>query len=206
VLEEFREAVRTYRFEPVALDPRALERAAAALDRTGLLVVGEAHGLRETADVVHALAAELGIRRLGLEWAHEEMTDLDLDRLFALPPGSEFLGGDGRITAGSVALAASMDGWIPFDRLDPTPLPPWQVRDREMAERLLGSLGAPTIAVVGAFHARLDEPDTMASVLARELPGLVTAMLAYPGVEMPPAEMTFTARSSTPAVLPGHSA
>jgi len=175
--EAFAAAVDTYRFGELDLEPGDLELAAATLAESGLLLVGEPHGLRETPGALHALAVALGTRALAFEWSHEEMEaplqafvrngTFELERLWALPPSAELFCGDGRITAGHFALLrrlreeGRLEQVIAFDRLDPEPVPEWQVRDRELAERLLREWDRrlPLIAVAGAFHARLDGDD-----------------------------------------------
>ena len=118
----------------------------------------------------------------------------DFERLWKLPASAEFFCGDGRITAGLFALLrrlraeGRLEQVIAFDRLDPKPLPEWQVRDREMAERLLAGWDRrlPLLAVAGAFHARL-EPGTMATRIATEVPGLRTISLTQDQLDGPAA-------------------
>jgi len=220
--EAFAAAVDAYRFEVAHLAPEALELAAASLSESGLLLVGEPHGVHETPGVLYALAVALGTRALAFEWSHEEMEaplqafrrdgTFALERLWALPPSAELFCGDGRITAGHFALLrrlreeGRLEQVIAFDRLDPDPVPEWQVRDRELAERLLREWDRrlPLLAVAGAFHARLDTPGTMAAELAAEAPGLRPAMLEYAdGPAMPPAPIVLRLPAGTPAVVPG---
>jgi hypothetical protein len=235
-LRGFVAAVEGHRFPELALDGDALALARETLARTGMLVVGEPHGVRETPSVLYALASTLGTRAVGFEWSHEEMDPplqeflrtgaFDFARLWQLPPSSEFFCGDGRLTAGHFALLrrlrqeGRLDQVIAFDRLDPEPAPDdWQLRDREMAERLLAlrDEGAPLLVLTGAFHARLDvaEGTTMAAHLARALPGLWPAMLDYAeghciangelhdvSPPMPDAPIRLQLPKASPAVLP----
>lgn len=209
---EFEHAVREYAFAEVTLDPAALAAARATLDATGLLVVGEPHGMHETPNVAYALARALGTRAIALEWSHEEMQAFDLEQLWSLPPTAEFFCGDGRITAGHFALLERLplDQVIAFDRLDAEPPTSWEehvrVRDRDMAERLLEQWdrSLPLLVLTGAFHAQLAaaEGEPMAAHLARALPGLQPAMLAYEGTPMPPAPIVFSLPPGHPAVTP----
>jgi hypothetical protein len=232
---EFAAAVVEHPFGDVAFERGMLARAAASVAAAGLLVVGEPHGVRETPNVLYALFGALGMRALALEWSHEELDEpvqallrsgsIDYDRLWALPASAEFFCGDGRITAGHFALLqrlhheGRLDQVILFDRLDPEPPEDWQVRDREMAVRLLAEWHRrfPLLVVAGAFHARLDtaEGETMAVQLARELTGLQPAMLDYAGGHawsrgevhdvsgpMPAAPIRFRPGEATPAVVP----
>jgi hypothetical protein len=169
-----------------------------------MLVIGEAHGRPETAHVLERLARELDARAIALEWSHEEaheslqrfLRDGSLD-FSHLPPTAELHSGDGRVTPELLAALCRLhaDGrlaqLIAYDRLDPDPPVDWQTRDRDMAERLLEQWDRRhrVLVLTGAFHAQLDCADgtTMAMHLARALPGLQTAVIAYPGIEMPEA-------------------
>jgi hypothetical protein len=111
---EFAAAVAEHAFADSAFEPDALARAAVSLAETGLLVVGEPHGVRETPSVLYALAIALGTRAVAFEWSHEEMEaavqaflrsgSFDFEELWSLPSSAEFFCGDGRITAGHFAL------------------------------------------------------------------------------------------------------
>jgi len=198
---EFAAAVRGYRFEQHPFDAAALSLARQSIADAGMLVVGEPHGVSETPSVLYRLACELGTRAIAFEWSHEEIDEplqafvggdpFDFEALWSLPVTAEFFCGDGRITAGHFALLerlrqeGRLEQAVAFDRLDPDPLPEWQVRDREMAERLLAEWrGAPLLVVAGGFHAQL-EGETMAAHLARARPGLSSASLGYGHVELP---------------------
>jgi hypothetical protein len=211
---EFERAVLDYAFDEVALERGALAAAAHTLRTTGLLVVGEPHGVRQTPAVVYAVARALGIRAIAFEWSHEELADPG--RLWTLPPTAEAFCGDGRVTAGHYALLERMrpDQLIAFDRLDAAPPTSWEehvrVREPKLAERLLAEWDRrlPLLVLTGAFHAQLSSPDgePMAAFLARELPGLEPAMLAYAGIELPPAPIVFALPPAEPAVTPEHPA
>ena len=68
-----------------------------SLERTGLFVLGETHGIAETANTILTLVRALGIRSLGLEWSFDEVGELvdeavatgrfDLDALWQVPTG-----------------------------------------------------------------------------------------------------------------------
>jgi hypothetical protein len=215
---EFAAAVREYRFEEHRFDPEALTAAACSLAEAGMLVVGEPHGVRETPSVAYALACELDTRALALEWSHEELEEpvqafvrdghLDLETPWRLPPKAEFFCGDGRITAGHFALLerlrkeGRLEQVVLFDRLDPDPVPEWQVRDRELAERLLAEWrGAPLLVLTGGFHAQL-EGETMAAHLARARPGLSSASLDYGHAELPETPIVLRLPPGSQAVVP----
>jgi hypothetical protein len=226
---EFAGAVREYRFEEHSFDADALAQAATTLEQTGLLVVGEPHGVRETPSVLYALAEALDTRALALEWSHEEVNEqlqafvagepFDLDELWALPPTSDVFAGDGRVSAGHFALLerlreeGRLEQAIAFDRVDPVPATDWEARDRELAQRLLAEwTGPPLLVLTGAFHAQL-EPGTMAAHLAQARPGLAPAMLDYASGScwsrgehdvsgpMPDAPIAFRLPTATPAIV-----
>jgi hypothetical protein len=233
---EFAAAVAEHPFADFAFEPEMLARAARTLVDTGLFVVGEPHGVRETPSVLYALASVLGTRALALEWSHEEMDEpvqtflrsgsFDFEQLWTLPASAEFFCGDGRIAAGQFALLQRLhlerrlDQVIVFDRLDPEPPPDdWQVRDREMAARILAEWDRrlPLLVLTGAFHAQLDaaEGATMAAHLVRELAELQPAMLDYASGQcwsrgelhdasapMPDAPIKLQAPKATPAIVP----
>ena len=226
---EFAAAVREYRYEEHSLAADALGQASASLEQAGLLVVGEPHGVRETPSFLYALAETLDTRALALEWSYEEVNEqlqafvagepFDYDALWALPPRSDFFAGDGRVSAGHFALlerlreGGRLEQAIAFDRIDPDPAPEWEVRDRELADRLLAEWqGPPLLVLTGAFHARL-EPGTMAAHLAQARPGLAPAMLDYASGScwsrgehdlsgpMPEAPIAFRLPTATPAIV-----
>jgi hypothetical protein len=234
--EEFAAAVRAHRLDRARLDPEAVAQARTALDAAGLLVVGEAHGVRETPNALYALASALGSRAVAFEWSHEELDApvqafvreglFDFERLWSLPASAEVFCGDGRITAGHFALLqrlrdeGRLDQAIVFDRLDPEPPPADPCsRERDLADRLLSEWDEhlPLLVLTGAGHARL-EAETMAWWVARRRPGLEPAMIEYERGQgwfhglydlsepMPPAPITIRLRAGTPAVVPGRAA
>ncbi|MFL5963369.1 MAG: hypothetical protein ACJ757_10825 [Gaiellaceae bacterium] len=186
-----------------------------AVARRELLLVGDAHGVHASREpaVLYELAHALGARALALEWSHDQVGEIvrrfmrtgtfDLEAVWALPAGAEAFSGDGRFTAGHVALLerlhreGTLEQVILIDRLDPDPLPPAEARDRDMAERLLAEWdrALPLLAVVGAGH--------VASIAAL-IGATETAMLDYRAdVELPPAALTFAVPHGPPAVVPG---
>jgi hypothetical protein len=227
---ELRSAMRLEAIHP---DDKTLDELRAAIAESGLLLLGEPHGVQETPGLLYALATALDARTLAFEWSHEEFDEvvqafvrtgrLDLERLWTLPASAELFAGDGRITAGHFALLerlraeGRLDGVILFDRLDPEPEPAdWRPRDRDMAARLLAEWNGHDrlLALTGGFHAQL-EPDTMAAHLARELP-LRPATIHYARgrcwsrgeareIEGPPptAPITIVLPEATPATVPG---
>ena len=145
--EAFATAVTAYRFGDVSLDSAMVRRATHALAASGLLLVGEPHGVSETPAVLYEIAVALGSRAIALEWSHDELDELAtafldegssvFERFWSLPGESEFFAGDGRITAGHFALLGRLraegrlEQLVLFDRLDPDPPADWIVRDRD---------------------------------------------------------------------------
>jgi hypothetical protein len=217
---EFADAVRAYRFEQHAFDSAALSHAAQSIADAGLLIIGEPHGVRETPSVLYGLACELEAQAIAFEWSYEEVDEplqafvrgdpFDFEALWSLPGTAEFFCGDGRITAGHFALLerlrqeGRLEQAIAFDRLDPEPLPEWQVRDREMAERLLAEWrGASLLVLTGGFHAQLEE-ERMAAHLAHARPGLSSAILDFGHAELPEAPIVLQLPPGGQAVVPRH--
>ncbi len=144
------------------LAEEAVEAARDSLERTGIFLLGEPHGVEETPRVLYALVRRLGVRGLAFEWSYDELPapvlDLDLTALWRLPPSAEVFAGDGRVTAGHFALMERLreegilEQVILVDRVGSQ----GAERERAMAERLLTERRpeVPLLAVVGAFHAQ----------------------------------------------------
>src|SRR5580658_5082678 len=106
-LAEFRQAVTGFPVTglPLMIEPAARAAAQRSLDDSGLLLLGEVHGVAENPLLIQALLAEFGLSGLALEWPAE-----------LTPTISTFLAGgpledhrllwlrDGRITAGHLAV------------------------------------------------------------------------------------------------------
>jgi hypothetical protein len=128
----------------VVAEPAALAVARRSLESSGLLLVGEVHGVRENPLLMGGLIDTLGITSLALEWPEE------LGRVVGAFAATGSLGdhellwmGDGRITAGHLALLTEripagrlrlilFDGTIGADWS-------WTQRDEAMARRLLAA-------------------------------------------------------------------
>jgi hypothetical protein len=175
----------------LVIEPAALAAARRSLDESGLLLLGEVHGVRENPLLIRSLMRAFGLGGLALEW------DEDL-----MPAVSAFLAGepladhpllwfgDGRITAGHLAvlreLAAAgplslglFDGTIGADW-------DWSARDEAMAQRILAApaLEAGTLVVAGNAHtptARSDLGLPLGAHLAGGWPGVREIRIRYGG-------------------------
>src|SRR5215475_2752274 len=153
-----------------------------SLGSSGLLLLGEMHGVRENPLLIHALMNAFGLTSLALEWP-EDLTPVIRAFLASgtLADHPWLWGGDGRITAGHLAVLASraaagplqlilFDGVIGADWS-------WSQQDEAMARRLLAASppGTRTLAVAGGYHTpttpiELGVP--MGAWLARQRPGI----------------------------------
>lgn len=173
----------------LVIEPAALAAVRRSVDESGLLLLGEVHGVRENPLLIRSLMRALGLGGLALEW------DEDL-----MPVVSAFLAGerladhrllwfgDGRITAGHLAvlreLAAAgplrlelFDGTISADW-------DWSARDEAMARRILATPPAEggTLVVAGNAHtptARTDLGLPLGARLAGQRPGVREVRIRY---------------------------
>jgi hypothetical protein len=100
----------------LVIDPRALTAARQSLDSAGLLLLGEIHGVRENPLLIRALMKAFGLTSLALEWP-EDLTPIIRAFLAsgALADDPRLWGGDGRITAGHLAVLADRAAAGPLD-------------------------------------------------------------------------------------------
>ncbi len=228
----FERAVADYRLTNFELPDQALAVAAASLDRTGLFLLGEPHGVAQTALAILGLARRLGVPALALEWSYDELDDVvqpvlstgtvASDLLWRLPPSAEVFSGDGRFTAGHVRLLEQLgdqlDRIVLLDRVGSE----GSEREIGMARRLLGGrrLDSPMLAVLGAGHvvrAPLDDLEPVGLLIEQELPGVANGILApssgtlwfhgeheLPSDELPPADVVIPIGVAYPAVVPQH--
>ena len=91
----------------LVVEPAALAAARRSLDSSGLLLLGEVHGVRENALLIRALMQAFGLTSLALEWP-EDLAPMIQAFLAgeALADHPWLWGGDGRITAGHLAMLA----------------------------------------------------------------------------------------------------
>jgi hypothetical protein len=140
-------------------EPSAVSAARRSLDDSGLLLLGEVHGVAENPLLIRALMQVFGLTSLALEWPGD-----------LAPAVAAFLAGgtladhpslwlgDGRITAGHLAVLAERAAAGPFELtlFDGTIGAgwSWSQRDEAMATRILAgaAAGLGTLAVAGNAH------------------------------------------------------
>ncbi len=72
----FERAVADYRLTDLAPPPEALAVGAASLDRTGLFLLGETHGVAQTPRAILGLVSRLRVRAPAFEWSYDELDDV----------------------------------------------------------------------------------------------------------------------------------
>jgi len=170
-------------------EPAAAVAARRSLDDAGLLLVGEVHGVRENPLLIRALMRMFGLTSLALEWP-EDLAPAVAAFLAgeALADHPQLWSGDGRITAGHLAVLAEranagrleltlFDGAIGADWS-------WSRRDEAMAARILaGRAGTTrTLVVAGNAHTPVSRTELgvpMGACLARRRPGVREIRIHY---------------------------
>jgi hypothetical protein len=185
----------------LVIEPAARAAAHRSLAQSGLLLLGEMHGVRENPLLIRALMQAFGLASLALEWPkelgpviggflagqglpHEGQPGSDLADLW------ELWSGDGRITAGHMAVLAERTAAGPLELIlfdgpvdaDWT----WSRRDEAMARRVLSASPAGTCTLVVAGNGHTVTHDTelgtpMGAYLARERPGVTEIRISYDG-------------------------
>jgi len=199
VRDEFERAVAAFPLAELPLEDEPLAIARASLERTGLFLLGETHGIAETASAILSLVRRLDIRALALEWSYDEVDEvvqavfedgrIDLDALWEIPLGGDLFATDGRFTAGHVAViehlvqAGRLEQLILFDRLDHGG-PTQEDREQAMASRLLAGLrpSCPALAMPGCYHAARElnaGAASMATRIERSLPAFANGLLEF---------------------------
>jgi hypothetical protein len=185
----------------LVIEPAARAAAHRSLAESGLLLLGEVHGVRENPLLIRALMQAFGLASLALEWPEElapVIAGLLAGRGLANEgqPGSdladpwELWTGDGRITAGHLAVLAERTAAGPLELIlfdgpvdaDWT----WSRRDAAMARRVLAAspAGTRTLAVAGSAHTVTHDTELgtpMGACLARERPGVTEIRISYGG-------------------------
>jgi hypothetical protein len=190
-LDAFHRAIDEFAVEDLGLaaEPAALAAAQRSLDSCGLLLLGEMHGVRENPLVIRAVMQAFGLTSLALEWP-DELAPVVRAFLAGEPLADHpwLWGGDGRITAGHLAVLSERSkagpvGVILFDGVIGAGWS-WSQRDEAMARSLLA--GSPptarTLAVAGNAHTPTSPTDLgvpLGACLARQRPGIREIQIRY---------------------------
>ncbi|NJP93707.1 hypothetical protein HCN51_30415 [Nonomuraea sp. FMUSA5-5] len=178
-------AVAEFRTDDYELpvEKAALDRARRSLEETGLLLLGEVHGVRENPLVILGLMRALDLTHLALEWPEDLKPQLDV--YLADGTGLDhplWWLGDGRVTAGHFAMLKAVPelsvtlfdgGMFTGD---------WSQRDALRAERVLSARIEPALVVAGNAHTLTSPTELglpMGACLASARPALKSVRIQY---------------------------
>ena len=162
-LEAFERGVQEFDIANFQLDidRAALDAARRSLDESGLLLLGEVHGVRQNALIARELMTALDITGLALEWPAGLASAISGFFEGGRVPDHPLLwDGDGRITAGHFAMlwerfaAGRLLALTLFDGVNEVG---WSRREAAMAERILTAQepAARTLVIAGSAHTAL---------------------------------------------------
>jgi hypothetical protein len=180
-LDELRAAIDAFALRDVGLTaaPGTLDVARRSLRETGLLLLGEVHGVAQNPLIARELMRVTGAGGLALEWPAELAGSLS-----PLADHELLWIGDGRITAGHLKwLAAEAPPLTLFDRRAPA-RETWSERDAAMARAILGAPvpAGGLLVVAGNLHTTTRPGPFAVSLgarLAAARPGVAAIKLAY---------------------------
>jgi hypothetical protein len=175
----------------LVIEPPALAATRRSLDSAGLLLLGEVHGVRENPLLIRALMQALGLTGLALEWPGD-LAPIIRAFLAGQPLADHWFvwGGDGRISAGHLAVLAERAAAGPLDLILFDGVTgegwSWSQRDEAMAPRILAASGpdARTLAVAGNAHTPTSPTELgvpMGARLAGQRPGVRQIRINYGG-------------------------
>ena len=190
-LDAFQDAVAKFVVADVdlAIEPAAAAAVRRSLDESGLVLLGEVHGVHENPLLIRALMQAFRLTSLALEWP-EDVAPLIQAFLVSrtLTDNPSLWSGDGRITAGHLAVLAERAAAAPLEVIlfdgalgaDWS----WSRRDEAMARRILAAskTGARTLAVAGNAHTPTSSTDLgvpLGACLARQRPGIREIRISY---------------------------
>src|SRR6185437_12087843 len=173
----------------LVIEPTALAAARRSLDESGLLLLGEVHGVRENPLLIRSLMRAFGMGGLALEW-DEDLTPAVKGFLAGGPLADHPLlwFGDGRITSGHMAVLRELaaGGPLSLELFDGTIEADWDwsARDEAMARRVLAAPRAAggTLVVAGNAHTPTAPTDLgipLGARLAGQRPGVREIRIRY---------------------------
>jgi hypothetical protein len=181
------------RFETTELklmiEPSAGAAVRRSLDQSGLLLLGEVHGVRENPLIIRALMQAFGLSGLALEWPGDLMGVISAFVAGGMLSDHPLLWlGDGRITAGHLAVlrerarAGQLDLAL-FDGITGADWG-WSQRDEAMANQILAGATAAsgTLAVAGNAHTPTSPTSRgipLGACLSRQRPGVLDIRISY---------------------------
>jgi hypothetical protein len=189
-LDALQRAVNEFDITAFHLDvePAALAAARQSLDESGLLLVGEVHGVRQNPLIARELMVALDVTALALEWPAGLASAAS--GFFAngyVPDHPQLWAGDGRITVGHFALlrerfmAEGLEALTLFDGVNEVG---WSRREAAMADRILGAQAprARTLVIAGSAHTALSPTGLgipLGARLAERRPGVREIRVNY---------------------------
>jgi hypothetical protein len=190
-LEAFERAAARFEITELNLmiEPSAGAAVRRSLDQSGLLLLGEVHGVRENPLIIRALMQAFGLSGLALEWP-ADLTGV----ISAFVAGGKLSDhpllwlGDGRITAGHLAVLrerarAGELGLALFDGMTGADWS-WSQRDEAMADQILAdaTTASGTLAVAGNAHTPTSPTSLgipLGACLSRQRPGILDIRIRY---------------------------
>jgi hypothetical protein len=171
------------------LDPVAVAAAQRSVEESGLLLLGEVHGVRQNPLLARALMQAFGLSRLALEWPQDLTPAIEAFQARGTLEDHWLLwAGDGRITAGHLAVLAerAVAGPVQVTLFDDTIGADWSCSDRDeaMAGRILAAArpGTRTLVVAGNAHTSTVPTELgvpMGAWLAQKRPGVREIRINY---------------------------
>jgi hypothetical protein len=171
------------------MEPSAEAAARRSLDHSGLLLLGEVHGVMENPLLIHALMQAFGLNGLALEWPGDLAGAISAFLAGDLLPDHPMLWqGDGRLTTGHLAVLrgrarAGQLGLALFDGMGGADSS-WSEHDRAMADRVLADATAASGTLVVAGNAHTPTGPTSQGVplgarLDQQRPGVREIRISY---------------------------
>jgi hypothetical protein len=165
------------------VEEAAVEAGRRSLEESGLLLLGEVHGVLENPLVIQSLMREFGLTALALEWPADLAPQLE-EFLSAGKPLDHPLWwlGDGRVTAGHLAVLQAM-GPLEITLFDSGMFTgDWSQRDAEMARLVLVAADGPMLVVAGNAHTPTHPNEMglpMGACLATARPAVRSVVIDY---------------------------